>query len=95
MTDNRVTRSHSGAFKTLLRRNDIDDSQHNKRYSNIIHVGGKWGKIFNVSKSACFEKARLLVYFVAELVDRHDELDPKTCGFNLSDSEPSLSLGLN
>jgi hypothetical protein len=29
------------------------------------------------------------------LVDRHDELDPKTCGFNLSDSEPSLSLGLN
>jgi hypothetical protein len=46
MTDNRVTRSRSGAFKTLLRRNGIDDSQHNKRYSNIIHIRGKWGKIF-------------------------------------------------
>ena len=68
LADNKVTRARPSSLAILFKRNDSIDSLHNQRYDNFIHVGGKFGKCFNVSKKGCFEKATILFHFVAELV---------------------------
>jgi hypothetical protein len=85
LADNKVTRARPSSLAILFKRNDSIDSLHNQRYDNFIHVGGKFGKCFNVSKKGCFEKATILFHFVVELVARDDNFNPNQCGFNLGD----------